>query len=153
MRHLIPLAGLIALAGCGASVDAADPSADRTAIEAMIREAETANNSGDVDRWVGLFAPEAVYMPPGMPAVSGEESLRDVAAAGFSAAVARIAIEPQDIVIAGDHAIARSEVRGDATLTSDGTRIEVNLKQVAVYRRQSDGSWRITHLIMNRNSE
>jgi len=122
-------------------------------IREVVQRTQAMNNSGDIDGWVGLFEEGAVYMPPGQPAVTTREGLREIAKAGFTAWQSQIRITPDEIVPAGEWAFARSHVTGTATPVNGGAPVSVDLKQVVIYHRQSDGSWRIARLIINSNGQ
>jgi ketosteroid isomerase-like protein len=62
-----------------------------------------------------------------------------------------IRIIPEEIVANGDWAFARSSVTGTATPLAGGSSIPVDVKQIAIYRLQADGQWRIARLITNSN--
>jgi uncharacterized protein (TIGR02246 family) len=129
-----------------------DGKQDEAAIRALIEEVETANNAGDVQRWVGLFAEGAVYMAPGAPAVTTREGLVEVAEAGFRHD-ASIELEPLEIEVCEDWAFARSTVTGTVTLHQSGDVVPVDIKQIVIYVRESDGQWRVARMISNSNRE
>lgn len=149
------------LAGCvppdtgttAASDSASDASdADVAAIRDLIARTEAANKAADTLGWVALFEEGAVYMPPGAPAVTTREGLEETAAAGFGPWAADVRITPAEIVVDGDWAFARSDVSGTVTSREDGEAFPVDVKQIAIYHRQPDGSWKIARLITNSNS-
>lgn len=144
---------LAAVLACQASSPREDVAADSTAIDRLIRQAEDANNRGNIDAWVGLFEDQAVYMPPGSPEVTTTAGLREAAAAGFSSFAAAIRITPIELRVLGDWAFARSAVSGSVTPKRGGTSIPIDIKQLVVYHRQPDGTWRIARLINNSNRE
>ena len=151
MRHRRIAALLLpVLAACGQT--GTDTRADVAAIEALIERTAAANNAADTTGWVALFDADAVYMPPGMPEVTGVKGLTDVAAAGFGPYAADVTITPSEIQILGDWAFARSQVGGTVTPRAGGEPVQVDVKQLVLYRRQSDGSWKIARLMVNRNS-
>jgi len=125
--------------------------ADKEAIQALISKVEAANNAGDVDTWVSCFAPTFAYMPPNLPPVTDRDSLIELARAGFRNH-ASIRISPLEIHVYNDWAFARSHVGGSVELFDSGKILELDLKQLAVYRRDSQGTWQITHLMINSNS-
>jgi uncharacterized protein (TIGR02246 family) len=145
---MLPLLLFVAVASCG---DRADASADEAAIRAVIERTQAMNNAGDVEGWVALFAPNAVYMPPGQPAVTTVDGLRDAGRAGFTSWTSNIAIHPEEIVMSGDWAFAHSTVTGTATPVAGGDPIRIDVKQLVVYHRQANGEWRIARLITNSN--
>jgi uncharacterized protein (TIGR02246 family) len=120
------------------------------AIRRVIAATAAANNAGDVDAWVALFAPDFVYMAPGAPAVSTRDALVAVARAGFIH-TASIRIEPVEIQLMGDWAFARTAVSGSVVIRGSGNTVTVDNKQLVVYRRQPDGQWKIARLITNNN--
>ena len=140
---------VLALVAALASPLAAQP-ADADAIRAVIAQTEAANTAGDVDAWLALFTDDAVYMPPGAPAVTTREGLRAVAEAGFRHD-ADVRIVPDEIVVAGDWAFARSRVTGEVVLADTGETVAIDVKQLVVYQRDADGVWRIARLIGNAN--
>lgn len=117
----------------------------------LIQRTAQANNAGDVEEWVGLFAEGAVYMPPGAPAVTTRRGLVEIAEAGFRHD-SEIEIEPMEIVVTGPWAYARNEVSGTVTIDPTGEEVTVDVKQIVIYRRTESGEWRIARLISNSNS-
>ncbi len=124
---------------------------DETAIRALIQKTQDANNAGDVEAWVSLFAEDAVYMPPGAPAVTTRKGLVEIAKAGFRNR-ASITIEPLEIRVFGDWAFARSRVTGSVRLHDRDEVVPVDVKQLVIYSRGADGAWRIARLINNSNA-
>ena len=126
------------------------PRDDHQAIRELIASVEAANNAGDVARWVGLFARDFVYLASSAPAVTSRDSLVEVAKAGFRHKAA-VRIQPIEIKVKGDWAYARNAVSGSVTLARSGQVVTVDVKQLAVYTRESDGQWRIARLMSNSN--
>lgn len=124
---------------------------EQQAIADLIRRTAAANNAGDVEAWVELFADGAVYMAPGSPPVTTRSGLVEVAEAGFRHA-ASIEIEPAEIVVSGRWAYARNRVRGTVEVDPTGEVVRVDVKQLVIYRRTSSGDWRIARMMSNSNS-
>ena len=124
--------------------------ADVAAIEALIQNVQAANNAGDVDAWVALFAENAVYMAPGAPPVETKDELIEVARAGF-VHDADITIEPVEIQVLGEWAFARTQVSGTVRLHNSDDVVAVDVKQLAIYEKQQSRGWKIARLIMNSN--
>jgi len=141
---------LTTLAGCDQAGQ--DTRADEAAIRELISQTAATNNAADTLGWVELFEDSAVYMAPGMLEVTGRGDLMDVAAAGFGPYAAAVEIRPVEIEILGDWAFARSHVSGSVTPRTGGDPIAVDVKQLVLYHRQPDGTWKIARLIMNSNS-
>jgi uncharacterized protein (TIGR02246 family) len=142
----------VVVAACARTPAAREPASApdaELAIRDVIGRTQAANNAGDVDGWVAQFADDAVYMVPGLPAVTTRDGLRDIARAGFQNR-ADIRLEPVEIVVAGEWAFARIDVTGSVTVHT-GKTIDVDVKEIAVFRRQAGGAWKIARLINNSN--
>lgn len=122
------------------------------AIRALIQGVASANNAGDVDRWISFFTADAIYMAPGAPEVTAREDLIEVAKAGFKHD-ASIDIEPLEIKIFENWAFARTRVTGTVTLHNSREVVQVDVKQIVIYSLTGDGSWRIARMISNSNIE
>jgi uncharacterized protein (TIGR02246 family) len=145
------LAVLVAVSGlaCGEAPPPLD--ADVAAIQTLIDRTADANNAGDIMGWVELFTDDAVYMPANGPAVTTRDGLESIAVSGFSRYRSNIEITPVEIEVFGDWAFARTAVTGSVVPRGDGNPIRIDMKQIALYRRQSNGRWKLARLIGNSN--
>ncbi|MDX1547243.1 MAG: SgcJ/EcaC family oxidoreductase [Rhodothermales bacterium] len=150
-RLLLLFALLAAACAVEEAPPAEDPAADEAAIRALIDRTAALNNAADTTGWVALFEDGAVYMPPGSPSVTTRAGLEEAAAAGFGSYATDIRIVPDEVVVAGDWAFARSHVTGTATPRAGGDAVPVDVKQLVIYHRQADGAWKIARLITNSN--
>lgn len=150
MRQVLALATVCFLMTSAARAQDAGARDDTGAIRELIASVEAANNAGDVEKWVGLFARNFVYMAPNAPAVTSRDSLAEVARTGFRHKAA-VRIEPVEIEVMGDWAYARNAVSGTVTLAGSGQVVSVDVKQLAVYAREPGGPWRIARLMSNSN--
>ncbi len=121
-------------------------------INALFTEYGASLGDGDAERWIQLWTEDGVQLPPGAPPNVG----RDVISDSINAAMAQIAFEDMDIhvdevLVAGDLAIAR----GMYTVTyvpHDGSDpIPVDGKYTSTFQRQQDGSWKLYRDIFNSN--
>lgn len=143
---LLLLAGLLACTSADQS-----RRADEDAIRALIRATQAANNAGDAAAWVALFEDSAVYMPPMARDVTTKTGLREVAESGFNTWSSDIRLTPAEVVVAGDWAFARMRVTGTSRRKDGSDSVAVDMKEIVIYRRQADGSWRISRFIANTN--
>lgn len=134
-----------------ASAASAEAGPDEEAIRELLSRTARANNEGDVEGWLAAFAPDAVYMPSGMPAVTDREELREVATSGFGSWDADIEIVPVDVTVSGEWAFARARVTGHVTSRSSGETIQIDNKELLVFRRYAEGGWRIYRMMINSN--
>lgn len=153
MRHSPTVSGLSLVLLLPASALAQRPSSsgtDSAAIVSLIEEVQAANNAGDVNRWVNLFAEDFVYMAPGAPAVTTRDALVEVARTGFRNKAA-VDISPIEIQVHGNWAFARNAVTGSVTLADTQRVVRVDVKQLVIYRKGADGQWRIARFSSNSN--
>jgi len=150
MRLRLAIVPLL-LAGLACAGEAPTPDADTLAIRALLDRSADATNAGDVAGWLELFAADAVYMPDNSPPVTTGNDLERIAVSAFGRYRNNIRIEPVEIVLLGDWAFAQVRVTGNAVPRGDGNPLVVDRKEIALFRRQPDGSWRIARLIGNSN--
>jgi uncharacterized protein (TIGR02246 family) len=151
LKAVLLLAAACMLGGCAAERGTRDTADDEAAIRDLIARTAALNNAADTLGWVALFEDGGVYMGSGIPEVTTRSGLLDVAAAGFGPYAAAVQITPVEIVILGDWAFARSHVTGAATPRAGGEPIPVDAKQLTLYHRQPDGTWKVARLIVNSN--
>ena len=141
------------LPACGRQASRANPSteADRDAIRAVLAEAMAAHKAGDVGRWSAIFTDDAVLMFSNRPPIIGKEAVQKLARERFERFTATVAIEPVELEICGDWAFARTAVSGTMNPKDGSAPSAVDLKEIAIYRRQANGTWKVARLIGNSN--
>ena len=142
---------ICAVIACTGAVPEVDTSADEAAIRALLERATVVNNAGDAAGWADLFAPGAVFMPANAPEITTRIGLEESAVQSFSTYDFDVVISPVEIVILGDWAFSRTTVKGTVSPKEGGEPVVVDVKEIAVYQRQSDGSWKVARLIGNSN--
>ncbi|HUF49171.1 MAG TPA: DUF4440 domain-containing protein [Vicinamibacterales bacterium] len=158
MRRIAPCLALgfvVSLAACTPPQPAA-PVDTRAADEAAIREADAAwsatASTGNLDAMMAFVAADAVMLPPNEPAVSGADAIRQymertLAVPGFSLSW------QADTVAASGGDLGYS--KGTATITvngPDGTPMTMDEKYLTIWRRQADGSWKVSVDMFNSNT-
>ena len=117
---------------------------------AAIREAsanyERHAIANDWDAWIELIGDDAVYLPPGEPAVSGRAAVRSWV--DTFPHVDQLSLTIADIVGQGDLAVVRGSF--SMSVTDDaGVSADDEGKYVEVWARQADGSWKMIRDIWN----
>jgi uncharacterized protein (TIGR02246 family) len=137
-------AGFLLLAGYTAAASAADASADETAIRAISPVWAKAYNAGDAKTISGLYAEQAVLLPPGAPAAKGRAAIQAYFAkdtAESAKAGVTFSLDPKsksDVAVSGD---LGWESGTYAVNAKSGASVEVG-KYLTVYKK-SDGKWLI----------
>ena len=142
--RLVPLAILSVAFLIGCQKSASDT---RAADEAAIRAADAttlkAAQAKDVDRAISNYAEDAVWLPPNAPSVQGKQAIR----AGWSQllAIPGLSIdwnmEKVDVSRSGD--LAYTYYKYQMTIPVQGRAITDRGKDLAVWKKQSDGSWKM----------
>jgi uncharacterized protein (TIGR02246 family) len=136
-------------AGTGRN-DASDAATARESIEAQGRRWQDAVTGEDAAAVAEVYATDAVFLPPGAPAVSGRDTIRGMYEAMFGAMDATYEFTVERLDVAGDRAWRWGHYEAAAALPS-GDTLRADDKFVDVWRRERDGTWRIVADIWNAN--
>ena len=99
--------------------------------------------SGDVPQMAASYADNAMSFMPGMAVMNGrgaiENAMKDWVA---SSTVNEVTFATTDVVLEGELAIETGTFRMTSTMTNAKPKTESG-NYLAVWQRQSDGSWRV----------
>lgn len=126
--------------------------ADVEAINKLREQEITAFSAADVSTLLNIVTNDVVIMPPNEPAFTGKDALRSWAENIYKQFTVRgkhTASTPSNIVLAGDWAFERLAFTLTMTPLAGGKPIQEVGKGIHIYRRQSDGSWKIAQDIWN----
>ena len=142
-RHICVLMLALGVAGCARSVNLEH---ERNAV--LARDREWAQSTKDPDKFMSYMAHDATVYAPGEPAQKGAATIRTKfeemsRAPGFSLTWTP---DKADVAKSGD--IAYTTGSYEVTMAG-GTE---KGKYVAVWKKQSDGSWKVTDDIFNPNA-
>ena len=121
---------------------------DQETIAKLRNEWVTAFNSADIDAIAGIFAQDAVSMPPNEPALVGKEASLNWIKQGFSTAGSKIGVTPRELEVSSDWAIDRFDWTMDTIPLGGGQTTHDNGKCVWVWRSDA-GSWKVARSIWN----
>ena len=122
---------------------------DRAEVMGTTAELLAAVNTSDVERCAAVWAADGVLMPPHHPSVRGHQAIVEYFRNLFSRRTFRFTFTSSDIQLAGDTALERVTYTATIWPGDDGASIEDAGKGLHVYRRQADGSWKLTYDIWN----
>lgn len=157
MRRIHPamIALALPLLSCrSAESDPADQAADRAedleAIRQVHEEHMEAVYAKDVDRFMATVTDSFVLMPPNDPGADGAEEVREWSRAFYdNFTIEELEFTSMDYTIHGDWAAIHYRYDWTVVPTGEGQTIEDVGQGLYVYRRQSDGSWKLAYDIWN----
>jgi uncharacterized protein (TIGR02246 family) len=127
--------------------DAAD--VDRAAITSTTAELLAAVNASDANRCMAVWAADGVLMPPHHPSVQGHQAIVEYFRSLFSRSKFSFTFTSSHIHLAGDTALEHVTYTAIIWPRGDNSLIEDAGKGLHVYRREPNGSWKLTHDIWN----
>jgi ketosteroid isomerase-like protein/quercetin dioxygenase-like cupin family protein len=127
-----------------------EPKSDVEVIEAIRQIHVAALNARDAVAWAGVFAEDAVQMPPNFPANVGKAHIESWAT-GFLGAMSRVefSLSVSELRIAGDWAIERGAYAISLSPDGGGPSIEDAGKYITIYQRLLAGGWAVSRDIWN----
>ncbi len=128
-----------------------DVEADIAAIEDVLNQYALAMNTGDLDLWLSFNTDDIVKMPPDEPAIFGKEDLRASMKPLFDNFTIEMAIYPEETQVDGDLGYSWCTYTLSLTPNEGGEPIFVDGKALGIYKRQDDGSWKLSHDCFNSN--
>ncbi len=149
--HWIAPTLLVALA-CSQGEEQTSISMASSAVEAInqVREREAAALTSEaLEDLPTAYAADVVMMPPDEPVVMGQEASQTWFADFLEMFVVNLEYTSSDVSVAGDWAIERYTGTVMLTPRAGGETVTETIKGIHIYKRQSDGSWRIVQDIWN----
>src|SRR5262249_7561841 len=96
-----------------------------------------------------LLTDDHIGMPPNRPPVRGKDASREYWREGIAAATSRFAVASEELEIVGDLAVDQFRWTIDSTPRTGGGPIHDEGKCIWLWRRQTDGSWKVARAIWN----
>lgn len=153
-RTLLACAALSAVVACApkeaAPPAAVDTSADVAAVKAAQDRELVAVSSGNTDTVLSVFASDAVFMPPGEPALVGSAAMRPWVDGMNKAVTMSGKYTTADVQVVGDVAIVHYTGALTVTPKAKGAKpMTETIKGIHIFKRQADGSWKIAQDVWN----
>lgn len=130
---------------------AADPSSnDEQAIRRLTEDWLAAVRAKDIPRLSGMVTDDAIFLPPGLPLISGKQAVETMYKSFFQQ-FSRVeqAVSIEEVEVAGDWAFAWGTEKFVLVPQPGGSPIEMQGKGLSILRRQPDGSWKFARGINN----
>jgi uncharacterized protein (TIGR02246 family) len=128
--------------------------ADVEKLNRLQRQVDAAIIGGDTEGYIALLTDDAVLLPPNGAPVSGKEAIRTWNNA-MSKQFRIVSYAPVDdeVIVDGNWAFRRATVDWTIAPTAGGKAVRDSGKFIIIYRRGSDGSWRVARDIWNSSTE
>lgn len=106
--------------------------------------------TGDIDLFLSLAAEDIVWMPPNDTTVFGRAEFKEWIEEYFEYFRLAAYTEPErDVTVSGELVIERTSYMIAIVPTKGTARIRDDGKMLTIWKRQSDGSWKIWRAIWN----
>jgi uncharacterized protein (TIGR02246 family) len=151
---LLTVASAVALAAC-TQTPAPPPDtteADAAAIRAQTDQFLAGFNAGDAAALGGLYAEDAIQMPPDGPANEGREAIVQSLTDFFGEFTATQTATVDEVGVHGDLAFSRGTWNVRQTPKAGGAEQVRNGKWLVLNKRQADGSWKVWRWMWNEES-
>ncbi len=145
---LLTIVTAFMVTGCSQGVDI---DTDVEAIRQMEDGYDRTAAAGDLEGNIAAYTNDIVLMQPNGPTLTGKEAIRAYIKTSFDQFSFEAKHVPDKIDIVGDWAIVPGQCKGAITPKSGGDALPINDKYLHIYRRQSDGNWKLSLSIFNSN--
>ena len=132
-----------------AAVESQATRADEAAIKGVHLRETRAIEEKDASGLLALFDTNLVLMPPNEPPIVGKAALRSWFLRLTDEFSINVDTSAEEVKVTGDWAYERFSFRHTMTPTGGGEPTTARGKGVHVYRRQSDGSWKLARDLWN----
>lgn len=144
---LLPL--ILLVSACARDVP--DKAADEAAIRRLLQETDEQFGAGNFEAALRLYAPDAVLMAPGQPAVRGNQAIRAELERAFGATKLHVLLTVSEVHLSSASDMAY--VFGTAELVAaDAAAVPTDTQPtqwLAVFVKQPDGAWRVVADMFN----
>ena len=158
MKRILTLALTLALAGCAAPAEkaepekaAADTQADKAAVDKLRDDFIAAFNAGDADKIGELYAENAIANGGDRPTLQGRAAIVDSNKQMFSQFTAKIEITPAVTKTSGDLAYDQGTYTLEMTPKAAGDKPSKEDGRYVVVLQREGAAWKVVADIDNKN--
>jgi len=130
------------------SNDVDESSPDVRAIVQIARDFSTLVAEGNLERVVGYYSPDVVYMSPGVPDAIGRDAVAKNWQALLSSYSVRVKVRVVEVKILGDYAYDRASFMLTLTPKSGGKKQQTGGRVFEVLRKEQ-GKWKSLRVMVN----
>jgi uncharacterized protein (TIGR02246 family) len=141
----------ICIAGHGNPLVYGDNESELAKIKTIPTKAAEAINSGNIEAWLGLFDDNALIMFNRGKTLVGKEEIEQEIKRYWEDPESNITIEHFETKLLGDFAYGIGTDIGTEKNPDIGRIVPVNSREFVVFKKQSDGEWKVFRLMTNQN--
>jgi uncharacterized protein (TIGR02246 family) len=154
LRRGILVIGAFAISGaCAPAAPPQESDTTQEDIDAINRrhsEWIAAHEARDVERLMANWSEDAVLLPANEPTRSGKAAIEERTQAGVELFdVEDLSVEVHELQLAGDWAFIRQTFTANWIPRDGSDPVPEDSKEIMIFRRDSDGEWRIARYIWN----
>ena len=121
-----------------------DQERDVNSVRELEHRAREAAKAKDLDLYVSFYADDAVLLWPGVPMVTGRAAIRKFMQVFFSMPDSSLSFETAQAEVSRAGDFAYTYGTNKVTLVDpSGKKMKDSGKYLTVYRKQSDGAWKV----------
>lgn len=121
----------------------AAPSAEEAAVRAADEQWSQVAGAKDLEKTVSFYADNGILQPPGSPALAGRDAIRTFWIAAFQDPAYQLSWKTVDVGVARSGDLAYTRGSYDFTYTLGGKAVREHGKDLVVWKKQADGSWKV----------
>jgi uncharacterized protein (TIGR02246 family) len=146
-RSLIPMLAVVASCSASATPPRDTRAADEAAIEAAMKDYTAAILANDAAKVASWWTEDALYIDRAAPAVHGRAGLESLVKGELGAmSVTAASVEKDDLAVSGDLAYFIGRYH-EVLQPRQGAALEDGGRFVFIWKRQSDGTWKIARSV------
>ena len=132
------------LFGCTQNTKDADVEADIAAIREVLDQYKLAINTDDMDLFISCWADDAKRMEPDLDVIIGKENIRERFQIFFDYLIMDLDFYGEtEVEVDGDLAFSMANVIISSSPKEGGPKNHLDFKVTDIFKRQTDGSWKI----------
>lgn len=106
-------------------------------------------NHNDIDRVKDILCEDAVWIPPGMPALKGKEAIAEWIEPFFDNFNYEFSVSEENVKGAGDWAVEHAHFISKLAPKEGGDPSEHHGKYIIIWKWEKDNKWRIERYVDN----
>lgn len=124
------------------------PAVDMEAARAELRDVDRRYTESllqrELEPFLAFYAADAIMDPPGAPSLNGIDMIREMASALMQDSAFAGSPEPPTVEVSADGTMGYTRALVEVTMTGpDGSPTTERIRDVHIWRKQADGTWKI----------